>query len=239
MEIKIENLNKSFDENRVLNSLNLNMKDIHCLGIIGPSGGGKTTLLRILSGLENSYSGDIYINGKKVPKDNLELSDYRKSIGVVFQGFNLFPHLNAIENVMLPLKVVHKFSLEKSNKISNEMLEKFSLNDHKFKKPHELSGGQQQRVAIARAMGIKPNFFIFDEPTSALDPNLTKEVQESIETLKKEKKDMILVTHDLDFVKEVADYVIYLYDGQVSEEGRVHEFFTNPKTEELKNFLKK
>lgn len=239
MEIRIKDLNKNFNENNVLNKLNLNIKNIRCLGIIGPSGGGKTTLLRILSGLENMYLGEITINGKVIPKINNELLNYRKSIGVVFQGFNLFPHLNAMENVMLPLKIVHKIPEDQSFEIGKEMLTKFSLEEHQFKKPHELSGGQQQRVAIARAMGINPNFFIFDEPTSALDPNLTKEVQESIEKLKKEKKDMILVTHDLDFVKGVADYIIYLYEGKVLEEGYVEEFFSRPKTNELKKFLEK
>ncbi len=237
MEIKIENLYKSFGEQIVLNKLNLAIKNINSLVIIGPSGGGKSTLLKILAGLEVSDSGEIEINGEKIPKEEKELHEYRKGIGVVFQAFNLFPHLTALKNITLPLEKVHKMSIKGANKRAEILLKRFELYEHKEKYPHQLSGGQQQRVAIVRAMALKPRFLLLDEPTSALDPALTKEILEVIKELRKEKKDMILVTHEMGFAKGVADYIIFVSGGKIVEMGPPGTVFENPKTVELCKFL--
>lgn len=237
MEIKIENLYKSFGEQVVLNKLNLAIKNINSLVIIGPSGGGKSTLLKILAGLEVSDSGEIEINGERIPKEEKELHEYRKGIGVVFQAFNLFPHLTALKNITLPLEKVHKMSIKDANKRAKILLKRFELYEHKEKYPHQLSGGQQQRVAIVRAMALKPRFLLLDEPTSALDPALTKEILEVIKELRKEKKDMILVTHEMGFARGVADYIIFVSGGKIVEMGPPGTVFENPKTVELCKFL--
>lgn len=237
MEIKIENLHKSFGDQVVLNSLNLDIKDIHSIVIIGPSGGGKSTLLRILAGLEIADSGEIEINGERISKEEEELHEYRKSIGIVFQAFNLFPHLTALENITLPLEKVHKISARDSKERAEILLKRFELYDHKNKYPHQLSGGQQQRVAIVRAMALKPEFLLLDEPTSALDPALTKEILEVIKELRKDKKDMILVTHEMKFAKDVADCVIFVSGGKIVEIGPPEIVFDKPKTVELCKFL--
>lgn len=237
MEIKIENLYKSFGEKVVLNKLNLAIKNINFLVIIGPSGGGKSTLLKILAGLEVSDSGEIEINGERIPKEEKELHEYRKGIGVVFQAFNLFPHLTALKNITLPLEKVHKMSIKDANKRAEILLKRFELYEHKEKYPHQLSGGQQQRVAIVRAMALKPRFLLLDEPTSALDPALTKEILEVIKELRKEKKDMILVTHEMGFARGVADYIIFVSGGKIVEMGPLGTVFENPKTLELCRFL--
>lgn len=237
MEIKIENLHKSFGEQVVLNGLNLDIKNINSIVIIGPSGGGKSTLLRILAGLEVPNSGEIVVNGERVPKDEEELHEYRKSIGVVFQAFNLFPHLTALENIILPLEKVHKVKYEDARERAELLLKRFGLYTHKGKYPHQLSGGQQQRVAIVRALALKPNFLLLDEPTSALDPALTKEILEAIKELRKDKKDMVLVTHEMEFAKGVADYVLFVSGGKIVEMGPPEMIFENPKTVELCKFL--
>lgn len=237
MEIKIENLYKSFGEQVVLNGLNLDKKDIHSIVIIGPSGGGKSTLLRILAGLEVADSGEIEVNGDIVPREEEELHEYRKSIGVVFQAFNLFPHLTAFENITLPLEKVHKISAKDSKERAEILLKRFGLYEHKDKYPHQLSGGQQQRVAIVRAMALKPKFLLLDEPTSALDPALTKEILEAIKELRKDKKDMLLVTHEMEFAKGVADYIIFVSGGKIVEMGPPGVLFENPQTIELCKFL--
>lgn len=237
MEIKIENLHKSFGEQVVLNGLNLNIKNINSIVIIGPSGGGKSTLLRILAGLEVANSGDVEVNGEKIPKNEEELHEYRKSIGVVFQAFNLFPHLTALENIILPLEKVHKVKYEDARERAKLLLKRFGLYAHKGKYPHQLSGGQQQRVAIVRALALKPNFLLLDEPTSALDPALTKEILEAIKELRKDKKDMVLVTHEMEFAKGVADYVLFVSGGKIVEMGPPEMIFENPKTVELCKFL--
>lgn len=237
MEIKIENLCKSFGEQVVLNGLNLDVKNIHSIVIIGPSGGGKSTLLRILAGLEVSDSGEIEVNGERIPKEEEELHEYRKSIGVVFQAFNLFPHLTALENITLPLEKVHKIPAKDAKERAETLLKRFGLYEHKSKYPHQLSGGQQQRVAIVRAMALKPKVLLLDEPTSALDPALTKEILEAIKELRKDKKDMVLVTHEMEFAKGVADCVIFVSGGKIVEMGPPGIIFENPKTIELCKFL--
>jgi len=239
MEISIKNLTKSFGKQVVLDNLNLELSDIHSLAIIGPSGGGKSTLLRILAGLEIPQEGDITINSQKLLFDYKNLQSYRKEIGVVFQAFNLFPHLTALRNITLPLEKVHCISPEEAESRASELLDKFQLGEHKHKRPHQLSGGQQQRVAIVRAIALQAKFMLLDEPTSALDPILTSEVLDSITEIKKEKKDLIIVTHEMGFARNVADHLIFVDKGIIVEKGDPKELFKNPKTPELKEFLGK
>ncbi|MGL4904556.1 MAG: amino acid ABC transporter ATP-binding protein, partial [Cetobacterium sp.] len=203
------------------------------------SGGGKSTLLRILAGLETLDKGKISLNEEVIPEVEEELHEYRKGIGVVFQAFNLFPHLTALKNIVLPLQKVHQISEDESFNRAEKLLTRFGLYEHKEKYPHQLSGGQQQRVAIVRALSLKPKVLLLDEPTSALDPALTKEILETIKELRKDKKDMILVTHEMDFAKGVADCVIFVSGGKVVEFGSPEVIFNNPATDELKRFLSK
>ncbi|MGL5624831.1 amino acid ABC transporter ATP-binding protein [Cetobacterium sp.] len=238
MEIKIEKLCKAFGEQIVLDEIELELSQIHSLVIIGPSGGGKSTLLRVLAGLESLDKGRIVLNGEVVPEKEESLHEYRKGIGVVFQAFNLFPHLTALKNILLPLEKVHRVNPVEAEKRALKLLKRFGLFEHKDKYPHQLSGGQQQRVAIVRAMALEPKVLLLDEPTSALDPALTKEILEAIKELRKDKKDMILVTHEMEFAKGVADCIIFVSGGKIIEIGIPSEIFSNPKTEELKAFLK-
>ncbi len=239
MNLNIKNLTKIYGEQTVLDNLCLNLKDVHALVIIGPSGGGKSTLLRILAGLEPPENGLIKINNEVISFEEKNLRDYRKRVGVVFQAFNLFPHLSAIENITLPLIKVHKISKKEARERAVSLFEKFQLEEHVHKKPSQLSGGQQQRVAIIRAMALDAKFLLLDEPTSALDPALTSEVLDTILTLRKEKKDLVLITHEMGFAKNVADHVIFVDQGKVIEQGKPMDILSNPKTEELKIFLGK
>ncbi|MGL5123654.1 MAG: amino acid ABC transporter ATP-binding protein [Fusobacteriaceae bacterium] len=238
MKLKIENLTKRYDGNLVLNSLNLDVDNISSLVIIGPSGGGKSTLIRILAGLENPDDGRIKINDEEIEYNEKYLFQYRKTIGLVFQAYNLFPHLTALENITLPLEKVHKLGIAQAEKKAISFLTRFGLKEHMNKKPGQLSGGQQQRVAITRAITLETKLLILDEPTSALDPALTNEVLDIISELKKEGKKIILVTHSMNFAKTVADKIIFIAEGKVQEEGGA-EIIDNPKTEMLKIFLNK
>ncbi len=238
MKLKIENLVKKYDGNLVLNNLNLETEDINTLVIIGPSGGGKSTLIRILAGLENPNSGKVKIDDEKIRYNEKYLCSYRKTIGLVFQAFNLFPHLTALENITLPLIQVHKLNPVVAKERAVSFLTRFGLKEHMNKKPGQLSGGQQQRVAITRAITLETRFIILDEPTSALDPALTAEVLDIISELRKEGKKIILVTHSMSFAKSVADRIIFVAEGKVIEEGGP-EIIDNPKTDMLKTFLNK
>nr|WP_307776054.1 amino acid ABC transporter ATP-binding protein [uncultured Cetobacterium sp.] len=237
MEINIKDLKKSFGQQVVLNGVELDLKNIHCLVIVGPSGGGKSTLLRILAGLEIPNSGDIFVNGEKLPNTEDELHEYRKNIGVVFQAYNLFPHMSALKNITLPLIKVHKVDEDIAIQRAVDLLRRFGLLEHKDKYPHQLSGGQQQRVAIVRALALEPKFLLLDEPTSALDPALTREILDAIVELRKERKDMVLVTHEMKFAQGVADYVIYVDKGKILDQGKPEKFFKTPESEELRDFL--
>jgi len=239
MKININKLVKSFGEQVVLNELDLELDNVHSLVIIGPSGGGKSTLLRILAGLEIPQKGEIEINGEKLSFDEKALHEYRKTIGVVFQQFNLFPHLSALKNITLPLEKVHNVNSKEAKERATNLLERFQLGEHTHKFPTQLSGGQQQRVAIARAVALESKFLLLDEPTSALDPALTSEVLDGILELKREKKDLILVTHEMGFAKSVADYVIFVDGGKVVEHGNADKVFTSPSTPQLQEFLGK
>ncbi len=239
MNIKLERLRKSFGAGPVLNDLSLEMKEGHVLVIIGPSGVGKSTLLRLIAGLELPDSGIIYFEGAPIPVDPAGLLRHRQNIGMLFQMFNLFPHLSALKNVMLPLVKAHGFSKEAARQRALELLDRFSLLSHADKFPSALSGGHKQRVALVRSMAINPKLFLLDEPTSALDPEMTSEMLDAIGELKKEKKDFILVTHHLGFAKQAADQVAFLDKGQILETAPVEKFFASPKTPEVRAFLAK
>lgn len=237
MNLKIKNLSKSFGGEVVLDNLNLDIENVHALAIIGPSGSGKTTLLRILAGLEKPDSGEVFVNGKKIDFDDESLHEYRKTVGMVFQSYNLFPHMSAMENVMIPLEKVHKLSTTQALEKTLELLSSFDLLEHKEKVPAQLSGGQRQRVAIVRALSIEPQFLLLDEPTSALDPSLTKGVIRIIEQLRFEKKDLILVTHEIPFAKKACDYFIFIKDGVIADSGREDVFFSENISGILNHFL--
>lgn len=237
MKLNISNLSKHFGEHKALDAISLALENTHSLVLIGPSGGGKTTLLRILAGLEIPDAGTVEINGEAIQFHESALSQYRRTIGVVFQAFNLFPHLTALENIILPLEKVHNYGPTQARDIAFELLRQFQLDAHANKKPAALSGGQRQRVAIARAVAIKPRVVLFDEPTSALDPEMTAEVLDMIEQLREEGTDLILVTHEMGFARLAADRVAFLSGGRVLEFGETKSVFDAPKTEECRRFL--
>ena len=237
MKLKIKNLTKSFEGEIVLDHLNLEIDNIHALAIVGASGGGKTTLLRILAGLETPDSGQIFVNDKEIIFEKEYLQEYRKTVGMVFQAYNLFPHMSATQNLVTPLEKVHHMTKKRALHKSEELFEKFDLAEHKDKLPHQLSGGQRQRVAIARALSIDPQFLLLDEPTSALDPRLTKSMTKIIKSLRKEQKDLILVTHELAFAKNACDYFVFISKGRIEEHGTKEKFFSKQSNDILKHFL--
>jgi polar amino acid transport system ATP-binding protein len=207
------------------------------MALIGPSGSGKTTLLRILAGLETPDTGEVQVNGERISFSEPALLRYRRTVGVVFQAFNLFPHLTALENITLPLEKVHEHSEKDARELAMQLLRRFQLEVHAHKKPAGLSGGQRQRVAIARAIAIKPRLVLFDEPTSALDPEMTAEVLDTIEQLHEEGTDLVLVTHEMGFARMAADRTAFLSEGRILEFGQTTTVFDAPKTEECKRFL--
>ncbi|HEX8372336.1 MAG TPA: amino acid ABC transporter ATP-binding protein [Chthoniobacterales bacterium] len=237
MKLNVSSLGKSFGEQRVLSDVGFSFENIHSLAFIGPSGGGKSTLLRILAGLETPTAGRVEINDRVLVYEETELQKYRKTVGTVFQAYNLFPHLTALANIMLPLEKVHGFSHADARAAAMDFLARFQLESHAHKRPAELSGGQRQRVAIARAVSIKPRLLFFDEPTSALDPEMRAEVLEMIEALRDEGRDFILVTHEMGFARKVADQVAFLAEGRILECSDAQSLFGNPTTPQLQRFL--
>lgn len=235
MILKLENLSKKFGDKLILDKINLGIKDHHIIGMIGPSGGGKSTLLRMIAGFESITEGNIEINGIDLATQKKIL---HKKCGFVFQSHNLFLHLNVLDNITIILEKVHGLKKRKARLRAESLLKQFGLIEHKNKKPHQLSGGQSQRVALVRALAIQPEVLLFDEPTSSLDPALTYEVLEAILELKKKNKDFIIVTHEIGFVKEVADYILFVHEGKILEHGDV-SIIDSPKTNELKTFLSK
>jgi len=237
LRLDLCNVSKQFGERQALRNLTLSVTDFQSLAIIGPSGGGKTTLLRIVAGLTAPETGGVSINGRPVDFSEEALLAHRRSIGTVFQAYNLFPHLTARENVMLPLVKVHGLAMQEALETVDTLFERFHLSAHADQRPAELSGGQQQRVAIVRAIAIKPRFLIFDEPTSALDPEMTAEVLDFIAELRDEGRDLFIVTHNMGFAREVSDRCVFIANGQVLEEGDSHEVFGQPRHPLLVNFL--
>jgi polar amino acid transport system ATP-binding protein len=243
MKLEARGITKVFgtgsQERRVLDSLTLQVEFPHVLALLGPSGGGKSTLLRVIAGLEIPEEGTVSLDGIRMPVEERELRNYRSSLGVVFQSFNLFPHMTALRNTELPLTAVHGLDAVTARKRALGIMERLGLADHAGKMPAQLSGGQRQRVAIARALASQPRFLLFDEPTSALDPEMTAEVLALIAELKEFGTPMLLVTHEMGFARKVADQVAFLAGGRVLEQGGASEFFANPRSEEAQRFLAK
>ncbi len=239
MRLDFSAISKHFAAHQALREVTLCVAEFNSLAIIGPSGGGKTTLLRIIAGLEIPDSGDLYIDAERVDFSEARLLVHRRNIGMVFQAYNLFPHLTARENVALPLIRVHGLSPDEAHAIVEKLFTRFQLSGHAERRPAQLSGGQQQRVAIVRALAIKPRFLIFDEPTSALDPEMTAEVLDCIAELRSEGQKLIIVTHNMGFAREVSDHCLFIAEGRVLEEGRSSELFSRPQHPLLINFLAK
>lgn len=238
MKLEFSGISQSFGTQEVLKDVHFKVSDCRSLVLIGPSGGGKSSLLRIVAGLDLPKTGQILVNDKLVPQNEDKLIQYRRSVGTVFQAFNLFPHLSGLENILLPLEKVHGLSKQNALERANHYLKRFQLLDHAHKKPAQLSGGQKQRIAIVRAVSAHPQLLLLDEPTSALDPEMTSEVLRLIEELKTEGRDFVLVTHEISFAKRVADFVAFVSSGKVNDYGRVDEFFSNP-APEVKAFFDK
>ncbi|NCP39842.1 MAG: amino acid ABC transporter ATP-binding protein [Rhodoferax sp.] len=239
MQLEFCGICKQFGARPVLRDISLKVPEFQSLAIVGPSGGGKTTLLRTIAGLEKPDSGRLRIGQDWLAFTEQALLAHRRSIGTVFQGYNLFPHLTALENVMLPLVKVHGVARGQARDTADALFKRFQLLAHAHQRPAELSGGQQQRVAIVRAIAIEPRFLIFDEPTSALDPEMTAEVLDCIAELRAEGRPLIIVTHNMGFAREVSDRCLFIAEGQILEEGRSAELFSAPQHPLMVNFLAK
>jgi polar amino acid transport system ATP-binding protein len=237
LKLEIRTLSKSFGKQLVLGNISLLLEKVHTLALIGPSGGGKSTLLRVIAGLERPDEGEVWLNDNEIVFQEKLLREHRRTVGTVFQSFNLFPHLTAFANVTLPLEKVHGYSSQNARESATEILERFQLMEHAHKQPAQLSGGQRQRIAIARAVAIKPKLLLFDEPTSALDPEMTGEVLDLIEELREEGRDFILVTHQMGFAHRVADQIAILSQGRIVECGPPAQVLDQPKEEVTRQFL--
>jgi len=237
MKLKLDRISKSFQGNPVLNAVSIDLEQVHALVLIGPSGGGKSTLLRIIAGLEIPETGSVEINGDPIEYEESSLLRHRRSIGTVFQSYNLFPHLTALDNITLPLCKVHGQTSAIAKENAMQILTRLHLESHANKRPAELSGGQRQRIAIARAIAIKPRLLLFDEPTSALDPEMTAEVLDLIKEVGDEGRDFILVTHEMGFARRIADQVALLAEGRIVESGPVAQLFEQPQTDRTRGFL--
>ncbi|NLJ99786.1 MAG: amino acid ABC transporter ATP-binding protein [Clostridia bacterium] len=237
--IIVKDLHKKFGNLEVLRGVSCHIKEQEVVCVIGPSGSGKSTFLRCLNRLEEPTSGEIIIDNIQVTGEKTDINQVRREVGMVFQRFNLFPHLSAVQNIMLaPLKV-RKTPKKEALEISEELLDKVGLSDKRDAYPDQLSGGQQQRVAIARALAMKPRVMLFDEPTSALDPEVVGEVLGVMKTLAKEGMTMTVVTHEMGFAREVGDRVLFMDEGLFVEEGSPAEIFNNAQHERTKAFLSK
>ncbi len=236
--IKIVDLHKNFGDLHVLKGVNLEIKKGEVLAIIGPSGSGKSTLLRCVNLLEEPTSGNIFIDGQDITSKKTDKNKVRQKVGMVFQSFNLFPHMNALGNVTIALRKVLKVRSEQAKKIGIDMLKKVGLSDKVEAFPNQLSGGQKQRVAIARALAMNPEAMLFDEVTSALDPELVKEVLDVMKDLVKSGMTMLVVTHEMGFAKEVGSHLVFMDEGNIVEEGLAADVFANPKNPRTIDFLK-
>ncbi len=239
MDLRLRQIVKRFDGPLVLDQISLALAASRALVLVGPSGGGKSTLLRILGGLEHPDSGEVEIDGERVVYTESALLRHRRTVGTVFQAFNLFPHMTALQNITLPLEKVHGKSRGEAEEIARQFLARFRLADFGGKRPAELSGGQRQRIAIARALAVKPRLLLFDEPTSALDPEMTSEVLDTILELRDQGQDFILVTHEMGFARRAADHVGFLAESKLLEMGTAEQFFDSPATPQARAFLAK
>lgn len=235
--IKVEKLNKSFGDLHVLKDIDISVKESDVVCLIGASGSGKSTLLRCLNFLELKDNGKVVIEGDEVNQDTHDLNKIRQKVGMVFQHFYLFPHKTVLENVMEAPVYVKGVQKAQAKKDAKELLKKVGLGDKENVYPSKLSGGQKQRVAIARALAMKPEIMLFDEPTSALDPELVGEVLATMKELALEGMTMVVVTHEMGFAREVADWVVYMHDGRIVEVGPPQELFNAPKEQRTREFL--
>lgn len=237
MIISIENLKKEYGNREVLKDISFTVNKSEVVSIIGPSGGGKSTLLRCINLLEEINGGDIFYKGKSIQHKEMDLGEFRSKVGMVFQQFNLFNNLNVIENCILGPMNVLKISKNEALERAKKYLEKVGMSDFAYAKVTSLSGGQKQRVAIARALCMNPDVILFDEPTSALDPEMVGEVLKVMTELAKEGLTMIVVTHEMEFAREVSNKIVFMDGGHILEEGRPEDIFTNPKFDRTKEFL--
>ncbi|WP_238883320.1 amino acid ABC transporter ATP-binding protein [Clostridium sp. YIM B02551] len=237
--ITVKGLKKHYGKLEVLKGIDLEVNEGEVLCLIGPSGSGKSTLLRCLNSLEEVTQGQVMINGKEITGKGIDINKLREEIGMVFQSFNLFPHLNVLKNITLAPTELSKFSKEEAEKKAMELLKKVGLEEKSHVFPQSLSGGQQQRVAIARALAMNPKIMLFDEPTSALDPEMVGEVLNVMKELANEGMTMVVVTHEMGFAREVGDRVIFMDGGYIVEQGKPEEVFNNPQNQRTIDFLNK
>ncbi|WP_026685139.1 amino acid ABC transporter ATP-binding protein [Heyndrickxia coagulans] len=237
--IKVVNLKKSFGDNEVLKNINVEIKPQEVVVVIGPSGSGKSTFLRCINLLETITDGHVYIEGVDIADKSTNINKIRTEVGIVFQQFNLFPHMTVLENITLSPIKVRKLSKEAAKQKALELLRKVGLEEKADAYPDSLSGGQKQRIAIARALAMEPKIMLFDEPTSALDPEMVGEVLEVMRSLAKDGMTMVVVTHEMGFAREVGDRVLFMDGGYIVEENTPQELFENPQEERTKAFLSK
>ena len=238
--LEIKNLKKSYGQNEVLKDISLSVKEGEVISIIGSSGSGKSTFLRSINLLESPSGGEILFHGENVLEKGYNLTDYREKLGMVFQSFNLFENLNVLENAIVAQTTVLKRDRKEAESIAKAHLEKVGMGEQYWKaKPKQLSGGQKQRVAIARALSVNPEAILFDEPTSALDPEMVGEVLKTMQELSQTGLTMIIVTHEMEFARDVSDRVIFMDQGVIAEQGSPEQLFENPKEERTKEFLKR
>ena len=238
--VEVKNLKKQYGENVILKNVNLHINKGEVVSLIGPSGSGKSTILRCIVDLESITSGEILIEGNNLTDKNVDKKIKKEILlktGMVFQTFNLFPHMSVRNNIVRTLKLVKNMNTEKAESLAKEMLSLVGLSDKINNYPNELSGGQKQRVAIARALALQPDIMLFDEPTSALDPELVKEVLDIIRKLKSQKITMLIVSHEMKFVREISDRVIIMEEGEILETGTSKQIFENPSSQRVREFL--
>ena len=235
--IQIKEMNKWFGDFQVLKNINLDVEKNKKIVVCGPSGSGKSTLIRCINRLEEHQKGSIVVDGTELTEETKNIEQIRAEVGMVFQQFNLFPHLSILDNCTLAPIWVKKMPKKDAEQLAMKQLEQVQIADQAYKFPGQLSGGQQQRCAIARALCMEPKIMLFDEPTSALDPEMIKEVLDAMVNLAKAGMTMIVVTHEMGFAKEVADEVIFMDEGMIVEKAETKEFFANPKSDRTKLFL--
>lgn len=237
--IEVKDLCKSFGDKKILKNINVNIYEGDVVCVIGPSGSGKSTFLRCLNRMEEASSGSIIFEGTDIVDKKTDIDKHRQKMGMVFQQFNLFPHMTVLKNLTVAPMKLQGISEKEANEYAIKLLEKVGLADRANAYPNQLSGGQQQRIAICRALCMKPDVMLFDEPTSALDPEMVGEVLNVMKNLADQKMTMVVVTHEMGFAREVSNRVMFLDGGDFVEENEPVEFFTNPKNERLKIFLSK
>ncbi len=235
--IQMKEVNKWFGDFQVLKDINLDVKEKQKIVVCGPSGSGKSTLIRCINRLEEHQKGQIIVDGNELSEKTKDIEKIRAEVGMVFQQFNLFPHLSILDNCTLAPIWVKKTPKKKAEELAMKQLEQVQISDQAMKFPGQLSGGQQQRAALARALCMEPKIMLFDEPTSALDPEMIKEVLDAMVNLAKAGMTMIVVTHEMGFAKEVADEVVFMDEGMIVERAKTNDFFANPKNERTKLFL--